>query len=158
MSVQNIGVKAVRNCKITAPHNIRQKQGGRQNLCAYQKYRRQSYAFIRKIGAQTLRLLTIWARQNLQLLTSSKSGWRALVQVMLPLVHVVRTSVFCRCPYRRHYVDANILLTTIFCWRQYFVDANNSCRRVYFVSANILLPPMFCWRQYFVATYIFDFV
>ncbi len=27
-----------------------------------------------KIGAQTLRLLTIWARQNLQLLTSSKSG------------------------------------------------------------------------------------
>ncbi len=26
------------------------------------------------IGAQTLRLLTIWARQNLQLLTSSKSG------------------------------------------------------------------------------------
>ncbi len=42
-----------------------------------------------KIGAQTLRLLTIWARRNLQLLTSSKSGWRALVQVMLPLVHVV---------------------------------------------------------------------
>jgi hypothetical protein len=32
---------------------------------------------------------TIWARQNLQLLTSSKSGWRALVQVMLPLVHAV---------------------------------------------------------------------
>ncbi len=27
-----------------------------------------------KIWAQTLRLLTIWARQNLQLLTSSKSG------------------------------------------------------------------------------------
>jgi hypothetical protein len=27
-----------------------------------------------KIGAQTLRLLTIWARQNLQLLTCSKSG------------------------------------------------------------------------------------
>ncbi len=42
-----------------------------------------------KIRAQTLRLLTIWARQNLQLLTSSKSGWRALVQVMLPLHHVV---------------------------------------------------------------------
>jgi hypothetical protein len=48
------------------------------NLCVHQK-----------IGAQTLRLLTIWARQNLQLLTSSKSGWRALVQVMLPLLHVV---------------------------------------------------------------------
>ncbi len=42
-----------------------------------------------KIGAQASRLLTIWARQNLQLLTSSRSGWRALVQVMLPLVHVV---------------------------------------------------------------------
>ena len=42
-----------------------------------------------KIGAQTLRLLTIWARQNLQLLTSSMSGCRALAQVMLPLVHVV---------------------------------------------------------------------
>ncbi len=41
-----------------------------------------------KTGAKTLRLLTIWARQNLQLRTSSKSGWRALVQ-MLPLVHVV---------------------------------------------------------------------
>ncbi len=33
------------------------------NLCVHQK-----------IGAQTLRLLTIWARQNLQLLTFSKSG------------------------------------------------------------------------------------
>ncbi len=42
-----------------------------------------------KIGPQTPRLLTIWALQNLQLLTSSKSGWRHLVQVMLPLVHVV---------------------------------------------------------------------
>jgi hypothetical protein len=41
------------------------------------------------IGAQTLHLLTIWARQNLQLLTSSKSCWRALIQVMLPLVHAV---------------------------------------------------------------------
>ena len=45
-----------------------------ENYCAYQKYRRPSYAPIRKSGAQTLRLLTIWARQNLQLLTSSKSG------------------------------------------------------------------------------------
>ncbi len=32
----NIGGKAVQNCKITAPHDIRQKQGGRWNLCAYQ--------------------------------------------------------------------------------------------------------------------------
>jgi len=45
------------------------------NVCVHQK-----------IGAQTL---TIWARQNLQLLTSSKSGWRALVQVMLSLLHAV---------------------------------------------------------------------
>ncbi len=45
-----------------------------ENYCAYQKIRRPSYAPIRKLGAQTLRMLTIWARQNLQLLTSSKSG------------------------------------------------------------------------------------
>ncbi len=41
------------------------------NVCVHQK-----------IGAQTL---TSWARQNLKLLTSSKSGWRLL----LPLLHVV---------------------------------------------------------------------
>jgi len=40
----------------------------------------------KKIGAQTL---TFWARQNLQLLTSSKSVWRALVQVMLSLLYAV---------------------------------------------------------------------
>ncbi len=45
-------------------------------------------ALIKKLGAQVVRLITIWARQNLQLLSSSKSGWRALVQVMSPLVHV----------------------------------------------------------------------
>ncbi len=56
-------------------HNIRYIPDGRWNLCAYQNIR-----VHQKIGAQTL---TIWARQNLQLLTSSKSGWRALVQVML---------------------------------------------------------------------------
>ena len=55
-----------------------------KNICVHQK-----------IGAQTL---TIWARQNLQLLTSSKSGWRALVQVM-PLVHVVlKWSLHPGCP------------------------------------------------------------
>jgi hypothetical protein len=32
---------------------------------------------------KVLRPLTIWARQNLQLLTSSKSGWRALVQILV---------------------------------------------------------------------------
>jgi hypothetical protein len=31
---------------------------------------------------KVLRPLTIWARQNLQLLTSSKSGWRARVQIL----------------------------------------------------------------------------
>jgi hypothetical protein len=36
-----------------------------ENYYAYQKIRRPSYAPIRKLGAQTLRLLTIWARQNL---------------------------------------------------------------------------------------------
>ncbi len=46
-----------------------------KNICAHQK-----------IDAQTL---TIWARQYLHLLTSSKSGWRALVQVMLSLLHAV---------------------------------------------------------------------
>jgi hypothetical protein len=45
-----------------------------ENCCAYQKIRRPSYAPIRKLGAQTLCLLTIWVQQNLQLLTSSKSG------------------------------------------------------------------------------------
>ena len=65
-----VGVQSMRNCEITAPNNIRQKQGDVEisapikiyapNVCVHQK-----------IGAQTL---TIWARQNLQLLTSSKSG------------------------------------------------------------------------------------
>ncbi len=36
MYAANVCGKAVRNCKITAPHNIRQKQGGRWNLRAYQ--------------------------------------------------------------------------------------------------------------------------
>ncbi len=45
-----------------------------ENYCTYQKIRCPSYAPIRNLGAQILRLLTIWARQNLQLLTSSKSG------------------------------------------------------------------------------------
>jgi hypothetical protein len=45
-----------------------------ENYCAYQELRRPTYAPIGKLGAQTLRVLTIWARQNLQLLTSSKSG------------------------------------------------------------------------------------
>jgi hypothetical protein len=38
-----------------------------ENCCTYQKIRHPSYAPIRKLGAETLRLLTIWARQNLQL-------------------------------------------------------------------------------------------
>ncbi len=46
-----------------------------QNFCAYQK-----------LGGKVLRLLTIWARQNLHQLTSSKSGWRALVQILVDSV------------------------------------------------------------------------
>ncbi len=38
------------------------------------------------VGVQTL---TIWARQNLQLLTPSQSGWRAISQMVLPLLHAV---------------------------------------------------------------------
>jgi hypothetical protein len=38
------------------------------------------------VGVQTL---TIWARQNLQLLTPSQSGSRALSQMVLPLLHAV---------------------------------------------------------------------
>ncbi len=38
------------------------------------------------VGVQTL---TIWARQNLQLLTPSQSGWRALSQMVLPRLHAV---------------------------------------------------------------------
>ncbi len=33
--------------------------------------------------------LTIWARQNLQLLSPSQSGWRALSRMVLPLLHAV---------------------------------------------------------------------
>jgi hypothetical protein len=43
------------------------------------------------MGGKVWRPHTIWARQNLQLLTSSWSGWRALVQILvdvLPLRHV----------------------------------------------------------------------
>ena len=45
-----------------------------ENYCSYKKIRRPSCAPIKKLGAQVLRLLSIWARHNLQLLTSSKSG------------------------------------------------------------------------------------
>ncbi len=44
-------------------------------------------ADLEKVGGP----LTVWARRNLQLLTSSWTGWRALVQIlvdMLPLCHV----------------------------------------------------------------------
>ena len=52
-----------------------------QNICVHQK-----------LGAQTL---TIWARQNLQLLTSSKSGWRALWRCLLE--PRMWTTFFLRC-------------------------------------------------------------
>jgi hypothetical protein len=68
--VQNICayLKYLRISKIPAPHKIYDSNKADveisapiKNICVHQK-----------IGAQTL---TIWARQNLQLLTSSKSGW-----------------------------------------------------------------------------------
>ncbi len=70
-------------------HIIYDRNKGKVEISAPIKIYAPKLCVHQKIGAQTLRLLTIWARQNLQLLTSSKSGWRALVQVMLPLVHVV---------------------------------------------------------------------
>ncbi len=45
----------------------------------------------KNLSGKVWRPLTIWARQNLQLLTSSWSGWRNLVQILvdvLPLRHV----------------------------------------------------------------------
>ncbi len=74
----------MRNCKITAAHNIGQKQGGRWNLRAY-----------KNICAKALRPSENWRPNSASAYylgsaeSSSKSGWRALVQVMLPLLHVV---------------------------------------------------------------------
>ncbi len=47
---------------------------------------------------KVMRPLTIWAQQNLQLLTSSKSGWRALVQILVDSVdsHTCRPQVIWR--------------------------------------------------------------
>ncbi len=64
--IQNICAQTVRNCKIAAPQIYDRNKADVEisapikNICVHQK-----------IGAQTL---TIWARQNLQLPTSSKSG------------------------------------------------------------------------------------
>jgi hypothetical protein len=57
--------------KITAPAKLPRLQNFRayQNSCG-----------------KVRRPLTIWSRQNLQLLTSSKSGWRALVQILVESV------------------------------------------------------------------------
>ncbi len=41
---------------------------------------------IQNSSGKVWRPLTIWARQNLQLLTSSKSGWRALGQILVDSV------------------------------------------------------------------------
>jgi hypothetical protein len=75
----NVGVQSMRNCEMWM-WIVKHTTETRQTLKSLRlsKYMRQMYASIRKL-----------ARQNLQLLTSSKSGWRALVQVMLPLLHVV---------------------------------------------------------------------
>jgi hypothetical protein len=57
--MKTVALKSPRLVKSLRQKNCR----AYQNLCAYQK-----------LGGKDLRLLTIWARQNLQLLTSSKSG------------------------------------------------------------------------------------
>ena len=82
----NVGVQSMRNYEITAPHNIYDRNKADVEISAPIKIYAPNVCVHQKIGAQTL---TIWARQNLQLLTSSKSGWRALVQVMLSLLHAV---------------------------------------------------------------------
>ncbi len=71
---------------------------GIQNIGVWQKYRRaiESWRALKsprlaKISAEKFGVRIIWARWNLQLLTSSWSGWRALVQILvdvLPLRHV----------------------------------------------------------------------
>ncbi len=71
---------------------------GIQNQCAWQytielrrtlksprlvkSLRQQNCRAYQNLCGKVLRPLTIWARQNLQLLTSSKPGWRALIQIL----------------------------------------------------------------------------
>jgi hypothetical protein len=95
---QNIGVswKYWRIPKILVPSKI---LAGIQNIGVWQKCRHtieswQALKSLRlaKITAENVGgPLTMWARRNLQLLTSSWTGWRALVQILvdvLPLWHV----------------------------------------------------------------------
>ena len=67
----NVGVQSMRNCEITAPHNIYDRNKADVEISAPIKIYAPNVCVHQKIGAQTL---TIWARQNLQLLISSKSG------------------------------------------------------------------------------------
>ncbi len=65
-------------------------------------------------------------------------------------IYILLMPIFCR---REHFVD------WIFCWCQYFVDANILstwifCRCQHFVDLNILSPPIFCGCQYFVCVKI----
>ena len=77
-------MKILADSKILASHeNI----GGFQNIDVSWKYWRMHKMLAEKVGGP----LNVWARRNLQLLTSSWTGWRALVQIlvdMLPLCHV----------------------------------------------------------------------
>jgi hypothetical protein len=61
---QNLGGKVMRNCKIIYARTKADVEisASDENFCAYQI-----------LGAQVVHLLTIWARQNLQLLTEELS-------------------------------------------------------------------------------------
>jgi hypothetical protein len=60
---QNLGgiVKSMRHIIYARAKTDVEISAPDENYCAYQKIRHPSYAAIRKLGAQTLRLLTIWA-------------------------------------------------------------------------------------------------
>ena len=63
-----------------------------KSLCLVKFLLQQNYcaskisAPIQNFSGKVWRPLTIWAQQNLQLLTSSKSGWRALVQILVDML------------------------------------------------------------------------
>ncbi len=79
---QNIGGKCRRQMLVAKPcgivkltrHIIYDRNKVDVEISAPIKIYAPKVCIHQKIGAQALRLLTIWARQNLQLLTSSKSG------------------------------------------------------------------------------------
>jgi hypothetical protein len=55
-------------------------------LIIYDRTKADNFRAYQNLCGKVLPPLTIWARQNLQLLTSSRSGWRALVQILVDSV------------------------------------------------------------------------